>query len=113
MAANKLGSAWSSMKTMVGLQRDQRNDHVSVEGFNSNLELAGAFNCFFNCFNTVDSDSNIQGLKEDLVDSKHFIIEQRDIERAFHRTQVNKSPDPDRICGCLLKTSFVLSSMLP
>lgn len=72
MAANKLGSVWSSMKTIVGLQDQQSNRDVSIDGFNSNNELASAFNCFYNRFNTVNFDTDIQQLKEQLEDSQHL-----------------------------------------
>lgn len=44
-------------------------------------------------------------LSLELCDDQHFAVNQNDVERAFHRTNVNKSHRPPQIiCGQLLRT---------
>ena len=50
MASNSLGSAWSSMKTIAGLQNKIDSTSVTLNGFSSNSDLANALNCFYNRF---------------------------------------------------------------
>lgn len=39
MAANNPGSAWSSMKTIAGLQEAKDSNHVTLDGFSSDIEF--------------------------------------------------------------------------
>ncbi len=56
MAANKLGSAWSSMKSIIGHGSPKHNNQILLKGYVSDLEFANALNCFrlfsivLNCF---------------------------------------------------------------
>lgn len=104
MASNSLGSAWSSMKTIAGLQNIRDSTSVTLNGFSSNSDLANALNCFYNCFNRPDCSKETQELSLKLCDNQHFSVEQKDVEKAFYCTKVNKSHGPDNICGRLLKT---------
>ena len=40
MAANDLGSAWSSTQTIAGLRNPKNSSHVTLDGFNSDTEFA-------------------------------------------------------------------------
>ncbi|MED6242984.1 hypothetical protein ATANTOWER_012980 [Ataeniobius toweri] len=42
MNRNKLGSAWGLMNTTAGPQNPHRHTHVSLDGFNSDSDLANA-----------------------------------------------------------------------
>ena len=48
-----------------------------------------------------------QELEDMLVDTQHFKIEQKEVEKAFLKIKVNKSHGPDKICGRLLKSCAV------
>ena len=54
MAANNLGSAWSSMKTITGLQNQRHSNRLSLVDFKSDTEFADALNCFYNRLDTLD-----------------------------------------------------------
>ncbi len=103
MAANNLGSAWASLKTITGLQNIQNSSLVTLEGFNSDADFANALNCFYNRFDISDFSNEIQELSDKLKDNQHFDIDQNDVEKAFLSMRVNKSCGPDNICGRLLK----------
>lgn len=103
MAANKLGSAWSSMKSIIGQNSSKHDNLITLGGYNSDLELANALNGFYNRFDTFAFSGEIQDLRHNLEDSQHFCINQRDVERAFLSVKVNKSCGPDNICGRVLK----------
>lgn len=53
MSTNKLGSAWSCMKSIAGINKsDSNNDStITLEGFNSD---------FYNRFDVADFNSEIQ-----------------------------------------------------
>ena len=103
MASNSLGSAWSSMKTITGLQNTRESTNVTLNGFSSNTDFANALNCFYNRFDMFDFSKEIQALQLRLRDNQHLLVSQEDVEKAFLRTKVNKSCGPDNICGRLLK----------
>ena len=97
MASNNLGSVWSSMRTIVGHQNPKSSSRISLNGFNSDIELSNAFNVFYNRFDTVDFSNTTQELEDLLVDTQHFKIEQKEVEKAFLKIKVNKSHGPDKI----------------
>ena len=103
MATNNLCFVWSSMKTITGLRETNNSCHVTLDGFNSDVEFANALNHFFCRFDIFDFSNNISELKLELEDNKHFNIEHREVEKAFHLVKINKSHGPDNICGRLLK----------
>ena len=105
MASNNLGSVWSSMKTITGLQNTRTSSTVTLNGFSSDTDFANALNGFYNRFNMLDFSKEIQTLSIELCDNQHFSVTQEDVERAFYGTKMNKSHHgPDNICGRLLKT---------
>jgi hypothetical protein len=107
MASNNLGSVWSSMRTIVGHQNPKSSSRISLNGFNSDIELSNAFNVFYNRFDTVDFSNTTQEPEDMLVDTQHFKIEQKEVEKALLKIKVNKSHGPDKICGRLLKSCAV------
>ena len=50
LADNILGSAWSSMKKIVGLQHNVNKGTVRIDGFKSNVDLSNALNRFYSRF---------------------------------------------------------------
>ncbi|KAK0150010.1 hypothetical protein N1851_009245 [Merluccius polli] len=48
---NNLGSAWESMKTIVGL-KDDKLKHIELNGYPSDLQLAQELNRFYVRFDT-------------------------------------------------------------
>ena len=107
MASNNLGSVWSSMRTIVGHQNPKSSSRIILNGFNSDIESSNAFNVFYNRFDTVDFSNTTQEPEDMLVDTQHFKIEQKEVEKAFLKIKVNKSHGPDKICGRLLKSCAV------
>lgn len=103
MAANNLGSAWSSMKTITGLRNPKNSSQVTLDGFNSDTELANSLNQFFNRFDTLDFRNEIQDLRNKFEDNQYSEIDQKSVEKAFSSVKVTKSHGPDKICGRLLK----------
>ena len=97
MASNNLGSLWSSMRTTVGHQNPKSSSRVILNGFNSDIELSNAFIVFYNRFDAVDFSNTTQELEDMLVDTQHFKIEQKEVEKAFLKIKVNKSHGPDKI----------------
>ena len=104
MAANNLGSAWSSMKTITGLQNQRHSNRLSLVDFKSDTEFADALNCFYSRFDTLDFSHEVQELGLKLKEKQHFQLSQNNILKVFNSTKVNKSTGPDNICGQLLKS---------
>lgn len=99
MADNKLGSAWSSMKAILGYGCSKPNNYVILDGYNSKFEFANALNMFYNRFDTSVFSEELQDLRHKLEDTQHFCIDQKKVEKAFSSVRVNKSYGPDNICG--------------
>lgn len=99
MADNKLGSAWSSMKAILGYGCSKQNNYVILDGYNSKFEFANALNMFYNRFDTSVFSEELQDLRHKLEDTQHFCIDQKKVEKAFSSVRVNKSYGPDNICG--------------
>lgn len=102
--ASKNPGSWANMKTIVGLQNSNCSNQVTLNGFNSDFELANALNYFYCRFDNVDFSKEIQELNFKLMDDQHFNIDLQDVEKAFRLVKANKSPGPDSICGRLLKS---------
>lgn len=65
LAGNNLSAAWSGMKTMAGIKQVKSN-HITIDGFGSNCELASALNTFYIHFDQFDFSQEVQGLRVDL-----------------------------------------------
>ena len=103
MAANNLGSAWSSMKAIAGTSNSKNISTVTLEGFDTDSDLANELNHFFSRFDTYDFTEEKQELSHKLADQNHFTIEEENIEKVFSSINPNKSHGPDNICGRLVK----------
>ena len=98
---NNLGSAWSSMKTIVGLKEDGRTN-IQLGGYNSDLQ---EFNEFYTRFDTHDFKDQHSELKRGLMESRvhhDSSFNEHNVIRCFKRCQPKKSPGPDNIGGRLL-----------
>lgn len=104
MTMNNLGSAWSSMKTIAGLQHSKTSSIISFDGFESEFELANALNCFYTRFDAFDFSQEIQEVSHKVSDNQHFFISLKEVEKSFCSLKPNKSHGPDNICGRLLKS---------
>lgn len=105
MSTNKMGSAWSCMKSIAGINTSHSNGStITLEGFDSDYNLANVLNSFYNRFDVVDFSSEIQDLRHQFTDHDHHSIREENIVRAFTHTKTNKSQGPDAICGRLLKS---------
>ena len=62
MAANNLGSAWSSMKPIAGTSNSKNISTVTLEGFDTDSDLANDLNHFFSRFDTYDFSEEKQEL---------------------------------------------------
>lgn len=76
---NKISSAWSSMRTITGLQNSESSSQVSLNGFNSDTECVNAFNHCSNRFDTFDFSHGIQKWSHILIENRYFNINQRDV----------------------------------
>ena len=103
MAANNLGSAWSSMKSIAGISNSKTISTVILKNFDSDPDLANVLNRFFSRFDTHDFSTEIQELRHNLADQNHFAIDEGNVEKALSSINANKSCGPDNICGRLLK----------
>ena len=75
MAANNLGSAWSSMKTIADPRSPNNSSQVTLDGLSSVIEPHITYfllTCFYNRFNTLDFSHEIQELSFKLVDNQHL-----------------------------------------
>lgn len=52
MSANKLGSAWSSMKIITGTQQQKSRRGQCLEGYVSDMDFVNDLNCFYARFDT-------------------------------------------------------------
>lgn len=64
--SNNLGSAWDSIKIMVG-QSDKIKNKVALEGFTSDISLAQELNQFYSRFDKHDFSNEILGQKQSLL----------------------------------------------
>ena len=83
MAMNDLGSAWSSMKAIAGLQNSKTSNNISIDGFESDIEFANALNGFYTRFDAFDFSQEIQEVSQKVSDNQHFFISQKDVEKSF------------------------------
>ncbi len=91
MAANNLGSAWSSMKAIASISNSKNISTVILENFDSDSDLANALNNFFCRFDTYDFSTVRQELSHKLADQNHFTIEEGNVEKALSSVNSNKS----------------------
>lgn len=86
------------------IQSQGNSDHIYLDGFKSDAELANAFNRFYTRFDTLDFSQEAQELQNKFKDNQHLNITCKDVENVFRRTKINTSHGPDNICGRVIKT---------
>lgn len=70
------------MKNILGYGSSKHNNQVVLDEYNSDLEFANTLNGFYNHFDIIDFSKEIQDFRYKL-DSQHFCIDQKEVERAF------------------------------
>lgn len=103
LANNNLGSAWSGMKKIVGLQHNVNKSTLCIDGFRSNDDLSSALNRFYSRFESFDFKDEVEELQCLCKDDSHIVLEKAAVEEIFLLTKMNKSPGPNYICGRVLK----------
>ena len=100
---NNLGSAWSSMKTIVGLKEEGRTN-IQLSGYNSDQQLAEEFNEFYTRFDVHDFKEQHSELRKGLVTSKvqNISFDEQSVIMCFKGCKPKKSPGPDKVAVCLL-----------
>lgn len=83
------------MKTMTGIKQVKSN-HITIDGFGSNWELASALYTFYLCFDQFEFSQEVQNLRVDLENDHHFNLEKREVEKCFLYLKTNKSPGPEK-----------------
>lgn len=103
LSSNSLGSAWDSVKTMVGLN-DKTKKRVSLEGFHSDQALAEELNKFYSRFDVHDFSKEIADLKQSLSEpsapTPSFSVQS--VENTFKHCKARTSPGPDNITSRML-----------
>lgn len=104
MDSNSLGSVWSSMRTIAGLQNTTDSTNVTSSFYSWDTDFANALNCSYHLFNMFDFSKEIQEVSFKCVTTSISLENRRMWKKAFHCTKVNKSHRPDNLCGRPLKT---------
>lgn len=103
LADNNLGSAWSGMKKIAGIQHNVNKSTVCIDGFRSHDYFSNALNMFYSRFESFDFKNEVEELRCLCNDDSHMVLEQAAVENIFFSTKENKSPGPDHIGGRILK----------
>ncbi len=98
LSNNLLGSAWDSIKTMVG-QNDKKKKKVSLEGFTSDISLAQELNLFYSRFDKHDFSNEIVGHKQFLLSHPQSTVcfSAQSVVNTFKYCKAKTSPGPDNI----------------
>ena len=100
---NNLGSAWDSMKTIIGTKKT-RNPNLVLDGFTCDRKLAQTLNEFYLRFDSPTFKDAILEQKNYLKDSAPAPFDLHDVVDTFRHSKVKKSPGPDNIGGHLLSS---------
>ena len=68
LSNNNLGSAWESVKNIVGLN-DKSRKNIFLEGFTADSTLAQEFNKFYSRFDVHDFSKETGDVKDSLINS--------------------------------------------
>ena len=98
---NNLGSAWDSMKTIIGTKKTG-NPNLVLDGFTCDRKLAQTLNEFYLRFDSPTFKDAILEQKNYLKDSAPAPFDLHDVVDTFRHSKVKKSPGPDNIGGHLL-----------
>lgn len=95
---NLLGSAWDSIKTMVGLN-DKIKKKVALEGFTSDISLDQELNKFYSRFDKHDFSNEIVGQKQSLLSQPQSAVRfsAQTVENTFKYCKAKTSPGSDNI----------------
>lgn len=98
LSQNLLGSAWDSVKSMVGLN-DKSKKKVALEGFSSDILLAHELNEFYSRFDNHDFSDEIAGKKQSLLSQpqNNICFSAQSVVNIFKHCKAKKSPGPDNI----------------
>ncbi len=99
LSNNLLGSAWDSIKTMVGQNDKKINKKVSLEGFTSDISLAQELNLFYSRFDKHDFSNEIVGHKQSLLSHPQSTVcfSAQSVVNTFKYCKAKTSPGPDNI----------------
>jgi len=92
------------MKLMTGLHKGTST--VSLNGFDSNEQLANELNSFYMRFSNSDFSEKNSRMGDNLFSDciLDFDIDACEVKSLFKQTNVRKSPGPDHISGRVLKS---------
>ena len=86
LADNNLGSAWSGMKKIAGIQHNVNKSTVCIDGFRSNDYFSNALNMFYSRFESFDFKNEVEELRCLCNDDSHMVLEQAAVEKIFLST---------------------------
>ncbi len=105
--SNDLRAVWDGMKAMTGQDKRKNSGSVTIDGFDSNSELANALNDFYLRFNDehdfTKARCDILDSLNDITVNPQLTISAISVKHMFSKSNVRKSPGPDMITGKLLK----------
>ena len=103
LSSNNLKEAWNGMKVMTG-SNDKGIKHISMPGFNSDVQLADELNSFYLRFENQDFADKVTELKlKSRAPCTALSIDIKSVEKHLRHTK-SKSPGPDNIGGKVLST---------
>lgn len=88
LAEKNIASAWSGLKTIVGIQQSVNRANIVIDGFSSNSKLANALNNFYLRFDQFDFKDEVDELRCKFKDNHHLILDQGAVEKSFFFTEV-------------------------
>lgn len=97
LSNNLLGSAWDSIKTMVGL--NDKKKKVALEGFTSDISLAQELNQFYSRFDKHDFSNEIVVQKQSSLSQPQSAVcfSAQSVVNTFKYCKAKTSPGPDNI----------------
>lgn len=99
-----MGSAWDSMKTIVGL-KERGGGRPELDSYKSDSLLAQDLDRFYVRFDTHDFSDKPSELKKSFLASPSFVpsFNEHNVINCFKHCRPQKSPGPDSISSCMLK----------
>lgn len=109
LSNNNMGSAWDSIRSMVGLT-DNVKKRVSLDGFTSDLVLAQELNKFYSRFDVYFFNNEIMTLRNTSLESKQCFspfFDEYSVVKTFKHCKIRTSAGPDNISSRLLSNCAV------
>ena len=104
--SNDLKAVWDGMKAMTS-QGNKKHRSITIDGFDSNSELANALNDFYLCFNDEHDFTNVHSdlfdMLSDCTATSQPTVSAHAVRLLFHECNIRKSSGPDMITGTFLK----------